>query len=147
VTKVTLVQEEEAGFEEVGEDNEEEVAESQKDSQSPKKKIESPFPGQKPEPPIREQGQVGLFAEPEKPKSQLPSPQRPAPRRKAEQQSLFGENPGQENSREQENESEAQSELGTENLNSEPLERRNTKNGMKNDDKSFNVGETIEFEL
>jgi topoisomerase IV subunit A len=149
VTKVTLVQDEEAGVGEAGEDNEDdEVAESEKDSQSPKKKVESPFPQQRPEPPVGDDGQVILFAPPEKPKNQLQNPQRPAPKRKAEQQSLFGESPQPESNREQKSESEAGDEIeqgsGSTSGETEALE---SKNGMKNDDKSFNVGETIEFEL
>jgi topoisomerase-4 subunit A len=148
VTRVTVVQDEEAGFEEAGEDNEEEVTESENDSQSPKKKIDSDFPQQRPEPPAGEDGQVDLFLENENRKLQ----QRPAPvpKVKAEQQSLFGQNPGQAESgtsqkseASQKGESEAHDEI------TEPgMGQQHEKDQKRDrDDKSFNVGETIEFEV
>ena len=109
-----------------------------------KKKIESSFPQQKPEPPVGEDGQVILFAEPEKPKHQ--PPQRPAPKRKvkAEQQNLFGENP-QENQSGQKKENE---EVESENLPDLGKKTQGDANeNVNNSGKSFNVGETIEFEL
>ena len=149
VTKVTLVQDDEPGYEEPGEENEEEVAESEKDSQSPKKKAEAIFPKQTPEPQVGEDGQAILFAEPEKPKHQLPP--RPAPKRKvkAEQQNLFGESPaGQESSQGPKGESEAEKDIdGDDSPDLGPSEARNGASDGKNDGKSFNVGETIEFEI
>lgn len=152
VTKVTLVQDEEAGPEEVDEEGAPEVAESEKDSQPPKKKIESAFPQQRPEPPVGEDGQVVLFEEREKQKQ--PLPQRPAPRAKvkAEQQSLFGEKaPGQqENNRHEKNESETQDEVKNINGNDDQQPKAipiAIGNQRPKDDKSFDVGETIEFEL
>ncbi|MEX2233694.1 MAG: DNA gyrase/topoisomerase IV subunit A [Cyclobacteriaceae bacterium] len=144
ITKVTLVQDDEPGYEEAGEDNEDEVAESQKDSQSPKKKIESAFPPQRPEPPVGEDGQVILFGEGEKPKHQ--SQPTPRPKIKAEQQNLFGESPArQENSR-QKKESETKSEI--EETDTPQVEQGvNNIRNPENEGKSFNVGETIEFEL
>jgi topoisomerase-4 subunit A len=147
VTRVTVVQDEEAGFEEAGEETEEEVAESEKDSQSPKKKIESDFPQQRREPPVGEDGQVDLFNENENPKPrqrQAPVPKGPGTKIKAEQQSLFGQNPGPpESEASQKSESEAQNEI-TESRMGQQHEK-----GEKRDEngKSFNVGETIEFKL
>jgi topoisomerase-4 subunit A len=159
VTRVTLVQDDEPGYQEAGEDAEEEVAESEDDSQSPKKKIGPSFPQQRPEPPVGEDGQVVLFAEPEK-KQKHPLAQSPAPNRKAfgakikvEQQNLFGESQprqeDQQNSPAQKNESKEKNEvekgdvipvLG-------PEKAENNDENVKNEGKSFNVGETIEFEL
>jgi topoisomerase-4 subunit A len=146
VTKVTLVQDDEPGYEEPGEDIDGEAAESDDDSRSPKKKVD--FPQQRPEPEVGEDGQAILFGEPEKPKHQLQ--QRPAPRRKVkvEQQSLFGEN--------QPGESEvAEKDAGEKGNEEEPKVNDQTEMGQsapagsnrKGDDRSFNVGETIEFEL
>lgn len=149
VNKVTLVQDDEPGYEEPGEDNEEEVAESEKDSQSQKKKIEASFPKQIPEPPVGEDGQAILFAGPEKPKHQLPS--RPAPKRKvkAEQQNLFGESPDRQESRPQKSESEGSESVEGNDvspvLGQEKTGDKNTR--VKNEGKSFNVGETIDFEI
>ena len=148
VTKVTLVQDDEPGYEEPGQDLEEEVAESD-DSQSPKKKIESSFPQQRPEPQVGEDGQAILFAEAERPKHQLQP--RPAPRAKvkAEQQNLFGESPqDQKSSNGQQSESETQSEVvenHSPNLGENGPKRDG--GGSENGGTSFNVGETIEFEL
>lgn len=149
VTKVTLVQDDEPGYEEPGEDDEE-AAESDTDSQSPKKKIGASFPEQTPEPQVDEDGQANLFREPEKPKHQLP--QRPAPKRKikVEQQDLFGQSqPDQKSGQNQQNEGEAAEEI-VQNSDFPTLGQEspeNDRNKSKGDDKSFNVGETIEFEL
>lgn len=149
VTKVNLVQDEEPAFEEASDEADEEATESD-DSQSSKKKIESAFPPQSPEPPVGEDGQAALFAEPEKPKHQLPQRPAPKPKIKVEQQNLFGQSPQHESSQRPENESEEeQSEI------SEPrpvpiLGQTGSKSDPgsgKDDDKSFNVGETIEFDI
>jgi hypothetical protein len=158
VTKVNLVQEDEAVLEDDGEDIDQEVAESEKDSQSPKKKAESPYWDQRPEPPVGEDGQVILFGETEKPKHQLP--QRPAPPKafgakvKAEQQNLFSEKkPAPEQSgQHQKNESKTEEKLAEDTSGEVSDEERekatlHRKEGANNDDKSFNVGETIEFEI
>ncbi len=142
VTKVTLVQDDEPGYEEPGEDADEEVTESEDDSQSPKKKID--FPQQRPEPPVGEDGQVILFAEPEKPKHQRAQRPAPKPKVKVEQQNLFGESqpPGQgEKNR-------GEIEKGKEEVkhDAEKAEEK-ANNKSSGDDRSFNVGETIEFEL
>ena len=152
VTKVALVQDDEPAYEEPGEENDDEVAESQDDSQSPKKKVESSFPRQIPEPQVGEDGQAILFGEPEKPKHQL-SP-RPAPKRKvqAEQQDLFGKSQNQQKSggeQKSEGENEGESQI-VEKAGNPELGQEMPENGQKdskNDGKSFNVGETIEFEL
>lgn len=149
VNKVTLVQDDEPGYEEPGDDNEEEVAESEKDSQSPKKKIEASFPKQIPDPPVGEDGQAVLFGEPEKQRQQ-PRP-RPAPKRKveAEQQNLFGESSAREQSQLQKNESEGPKPVEN-NHAASPLEQKEAveeNHGLKNGGKSFNVGETVDFEL
>jgi topoisomerase IV subunit A len=148
ITKVTLVQEEEEGFVEAGDDSEEEVTESQKDSQSPKKK--AGFPEQRPEPPVAEDGQVILFAEAEKPGGQsLPRP-RPAPKLKFQQQNLFAESQSRPQSgqeRKNENETEGEIEKADSPSFEDPEESVNAADKSKNDGKSFNVGETFEFEL
>jgi topoisomerase-4 subunit A len=144
VTRVTLVQDDEPGYEEPVEDDEE-ATEPETDSQSPKKKIESPFAKQIPEPEVEEDGQAILFAEKEKPKHQLPP--RPAPKRKVqpEQQSLFGQSPPETKSEHQKSESEGREE---EVVSEEELSDFSPKGDESNrDDKSFGVGETIEFDL
>ena len=140
VTKVTLVQDDEPGYEEPGENTDEEATEPDEDSQSPKKKID--FPQQTPEPPVEADGQVALFAVPEKPKH----PQRPAPkaRVKAEQQNLFGESQPPRQSEKNGEESEKTSGEGKD-AEEKPEIENNVKPGGS--DRSFNVGETIEFEL
>ena len=155
VTKVTLVQDDEPGYEEPGEGQDDEVTESQKDSQSPKKKIDAPFPPQRREGPVGEDGQAILFAEAEKPKHQLPPRQAPKPKAfgtkvKGEQQNLFGENPQHKESREQKSESETQNEAVVRSADFPDLGKQGPKSPaeeQKNEGTSFNVGETIEFEL
>ncbi len=145
VTRVTLEQDDEPGYEEpVDENDDEEVTEPETGSQSPKKKIESDFPKQTPEPEVEENGQAVLFAPPEKPKHQLPP--RPAPKRKVqpEQQSLFGQSPEKAKSSQQKNESEGEEKIVSNEL---PNEQPSGENDSKSNDKSFGVGETIEFEL
>jgi topoisomerase-4 subunit A len=148
VTKVNLVQDEEAGPD-GDEDHEEEVTEPDNDSQSPKKKAESPFAEQTPEPTVGEDGQVDLFREEPKPKQQAPQKPSPKQKDKAEQQSLFGEKSGaQQNSGVQKNEGEAKDQIaGSEKSghNSTPVITK--VEDQKRDDQSFNVGETVEFEL
>ena len=148
VTKVTLVQDEEPAYEEPGEEGEEEVTESEKDSQSPKKKVESPFPKQLPEPEVGEDGQAILFAEPEKPKHQLPSRPAPKPKIKAEQQNLFGQSPDRQKSGQ---EPKSEGDEGKLEQESVPVlgnsDQKKANDGQRNDGKSFNVGETIEFDL
>lgn len=153
VTKITLVEDEEAAPEVDGELNEFEVAESEKDSQSPKKKIESPYWEQRPELPVGEDGQVVLFGEPEKPKQQPPQQrQAPRPKLKAEQQNLFSEKKDEPVDQRQKSESEAKTEVGDQesgNVSDSKREKGPVQrgDGVNNDDKSFNVGETIEFEI
>lgn len=149
VTKVNLVQDEEPAFQEAGEDVDEEVTESQNDSQSPKKKIESNFPEQRPEPPVGEDGQVILFGEPEKPKHQLPQRPAPKPKVKAEQQNLFGQNPNPESGHGQKSESETQNEINEADSVPDLGQEipKDAGNSVKDDGKSFNVGETIEFDI
>jgi topoisomerase-4 subunit A len=148
VTKVTLVQDDEPEYEEPGEDGEEEVTESEKDSQSPKKKAESLYPRQIPEPQVGEDGQAILFSETEKPKHQLPPRPAPKPRVKAEQQNLFGQSPDQQKSS-QESKSGSEKEVAGEKV-VPVLGNVGSKTGKDEggkDGKSFNVGETIEFDL
>lgn len=155
VTKLTLVQDDEPGYEEPGEDQEEEVAESQKDSQSPKKKIGEPFPQPEQEAQVGEDGQAILFGEAEKPQQQTqpkpaPSHKNQGTKVKVEQQNLFGQNQEQEkDSRDPKSESETKIALAAPGtfpaLGTEDAKSREEK--PKNDGPSFNVGETIEFEL
>jgi topoisomerase-4 subunit A len=158
VSKVTLIQEEETGLEEGDEENELIEAAESEDSQSPKKKLE-------PEPTVEEDGQVSLFGEPEKPK--VPSHQQnqnqsqPRPKVQVEQQNLFGEKTAQSQSPSQnhdqsqsQNQNPAQS---SQNESSEEEEVAEPQSGTllqndvpakkDDDDKSFNVGETIEFKM
>ena len=150
VTRVTLVQDDEPGYEEAGEDTEE-VAESENDSQPPKKKIGAPLLRQSPEPPVGDDGQVILFAEAEKPKHQLHPRPAPKPKVKAEQQNLFGENPpaAENQSRRQKSEGDAQNEVENEQDSPDLGSKQgpNPPEKVENGGKSFNVGETIEFEL
>jgi topoisomerase-4 subunit A len=151
VTKVNLVQDEESGPEEGDEDNELEATESDKDSQSPKKKYETD-PNQ-----WLDQGdQASLFAVPEKPKYQLPPRPAPKPKIKAEQQNLFGtEQKSQQDQlqkseqSQQKEQSESEEEItpsGSETNDSWKVNNGNNKKD-DDDDKSFGVGETIEFDL
>ena len=153
VTKVMLVQDDEPEYEEPGDENEEEVAESNDDSQSPKKKVESPFAEQKPEPQVGEDGQAILFAQAEKPKQQLP--QRPPPKRRveAEQQNLFGQSQSkdpqksepQKNEQDQKNKNESEEQIEVKG--DEGKQSAENKGDSKDDGKSFDVGQTIEFDL
>jgi len=129
VTKVSLVEEAEVEEEEDTAANE--VTESDDDSQSPKKKVEPVQP--EPKTTVEDDGQVTLFAEPPKPKiqSHQQSQSQPKPKVKVEQQNLFG-------SKSESQQSESKKESEKEITNPE-------KNGT--DGKSFNVGETIEFDL
>jgi topoisomerase-4 subunit A len=150
VTKVSLVQDEETTPEDVAEDNDQEVTESEDDSQSPKKKVEASFPQQSPEPTVGEDGQVDLFREEPKPKHQLPPKPAQKAKVKAEQQNLFGEkksapeNSGlQKNASKTADEIKAEKEIAAKKLQDEGKEAK----PRKKDDRSFNVGETIEFDL
>lgn len=144
VTSVTLLQEEEPAYEEPGEDIEEQVAESEKDAQPPKKKI---WPSE-PQPPVEADGQVGLFRT-EKPKQPQPGRETPAIRAaekvKAEQQSLFGES--ESNFSKEKNGREAGEEKDQEITPGKKQGEVDQTGKGPGDDKSFNVGETIEFEL
>jgi topoisomerase-4 subunit A len=140
VTRVALVQDEEPAEEEIPE----EVIESDEEVQSPKKKVEEP--SFQPPTTIEEDGQVALFGGTPKPK--VPSHQQsqsPQKRKvKVEQQSLFGANPkqnqeSQSQSHPQKEESEA--EIGGNDTGDE-TKGKDLKGG-----KSFNVGETIEFDI
>lgn len=144
VTKVNLVQDEETGLEEGDEDNELiEATESEKDSQSPKKKGE-PDPNQW----LGDGEQATLFAAQEKPKAQIQPRPEPKPKIKVEQQNLFGGEASQSESGEEEKEkiNETQ-EADSETQKAESPQRPEPKPKVKGDDRSFNVGETIEFDL
>ena len=111
VTKVSLVQDEEAGPEEEVTDSDVEASETEKDSQSLKKKKSNSPAG--PKPVARKRGsQASLFAEPPKPQQQAQQkPSQPRPKVKAEQQSLFGESPQSEKSKDEKSEVEHPDEL------------------------------------
>lgn len=137
VTKVNLVQDEDTGLEEGDEGNELVDADSEKDSEPQKKKWETD-PAT-----IGEDGQVSLFAAPEKPKHQVQQKPEPKPKIKAEQQNLFGEKPqrGETKSGEEEEERlKKEAESGK-------LDVPSTPKDDKDHGKSFGVGETIEFDL
>ncbi len=136
VTKVSLVQDEDTGLEEGDEDNENvdstKVTESE-DSQSPKKKLET-SPSQW----LEEGEQAQLFAAPEKPKHQLPPKPEPKPKIKVEQQNLFG---GQQSENQKSNSEENEEEI-------KPADKpKRPEPKPKDNDKSFGVGDTIEFDL
>jgi topoisomerase IV subunit A len=138
VTKVNLVVDEETGLEEGDEDNDLVEATESEDSQSPKKKPETdPEPQNKW---LGEGDQASLFASQEKPKPVHPSRPEPKPKVKAEQQSLFG-SPEKANQKSGEQEDPKEKEIA----------RPEPKPKKKDDDgdggKSFNVGETIEFDI
>jgi topoisomerase IV subunit A len=142
VTKVSLVQDEEAGPEEETE-SDVEASETEKDSQALKKKEQQrqPDPTQwmeKGEPAssnLTEGKQANLFAEPPNPQRQArQKPNQPKPKVKAEQQSLFGENPQSEKNKE------AVDQLSDSLKLSEGLKPKET-------GREFGVGETIEFEI
>jgi topoisomerase-4 subunit A len=141
VTKVNLVQDEETGLEEGDEDNElVEATESEKDSQSPKKK-EEPGPNQW----LEDGEQAILFAAPEKPKQQSQPRPEPKPKIKAEQQNLFGGESKSQNPNESGEEGNGEEEeVGNE---TEKPQRPEPKPKPKDDDKSFGVGETIELDI
>ncbi len=136
VTKVALVQDEEPATEE---EVPEEVIESEEEIQSPKKKVEEA----KFQPPttIEEDGQVALFGGPPIPK--VPSHQQsqsPQKRKvKVEQQSLFGAVPKQ-SPESQPQKKESEKEVAG---NNDTDEKGKDPRGGK----SFNVGETIEFDI
>jgi topoisomerase IV subunit A len=119
ITKVSLVQDDEPPAEE--ESVTEEVTESDDDSQSPKKKIDPPTT-------IEEDGQVALFGE-IKPK--VPGEK---PKVKVEQQNLFGKD-----------ESQQKDKSSSEKEQQETEGKKEVKDDE--DDKSFNVGDTIEFDI
>jgi topoisomerase-4 subunit A len=151
VTKVNLVQDEETGLEEGDEDNElVEAAESEKDSQSPKKK-EEPGPNQW----LEDGEQAILFAAPEKPRQQSQPRPEPKPKVKVEQQNLFGGESKKPNQSQSQNESGEEEDSGEEEIDQgqeadneiQKPQRPEPKPKPKDDDKSFGVGETIEFDL
>jgi topoisomerase IV subunit A len=117
VTKANLVQDEESSQEGTDDDGDAEVTESEKDSQSPKKKLETSA--------VEEDGQVNLFGLPEKPKQSQQQKIQPKPKIKVEQQNLFGEKPSQK-------EREKSSEEEVDN---------------KPPGKSFSPGETVDLDL
>jgi topoisomerase IV subunit A len=130
VTKVTLVEDDEPASEE--EEATAEVTESDEDSQSPKKKVESAQP--EPKTAVEDDGQVTLFAETPKPQAE-PSHQSQGqkPKVKVEQQNLFGEQAQQR-----------------EKQSPEKSASKEDEEKVKGDDdkgKSFGVGDTIEFDL
>jgi topoisomerase IV subunit A len=135
ITKVSLLQDEEPAVED-DDAATEEVTESDDDSQSPKKKeVEPPTT-------IEEDGQVALFGEAPKPK--VPSHQQrtqPKPKVKAEQQSLFGASPQKENQQKSQTPPEEQK-----NESEEEVKGGESK-GKDKDSGTFNVGDTIEFDL
>jgi topoisomerase-4 subunit A len=141
VTKVNLVQDEETGLEEGDEDNDLiEAAESEKDSQSPKKKYETNPTEERNDPNqwLDRGEQAKLFAAPEKPKHQVQPRPAPKPKIKAEQQDLFGAEQKSQQSQPLQKNEESEEEIG-------PADDSTEKD--KGEDKSFGVGETIEFDI
>ena len=140
VTKATLVQDEETGLELGDEDNDLiEATETESGSQSQKKKWE-PDPAT-----IEDDGQVNLFAAPEKPKHQVQPRPEPKLKIKVEQQGLFGA---------EQKDQASQSQSQSQNQSQSPNESEEEINGAherkeppKDSGKSFGVGETIEFDV
>ncbi len=156
VHRITLVEDDEPEYEEAGE-GEEEVTESKKDSQSPKKKIGTSYSAPTPGPVADEDGQANLFPEARKPR-QPPVKKDPGGKTEVRQQSLFESKPedaGHKNySQENDSEKNRSEENRGEEANTQEITSRAEDSGAGsasekrgNDDKSFNVGETIEFEL
>jgi topoisomerase-4 subunit A len=135
ITKVNLVQDEETGLEEGDDENENvdssKVTESE-DSQSPKKKLET-GPNQW----LDEGEQAQLFAAPEKPKHQLPPKAEPKLKVKAEQQNLFGADQSQSEKSDSEEKT----------ITEQPEKKSRPAPKPKEGGKSFDVGETIEFDI
>jgi topoisomerase-4 subunit A len=143
VTKVNLVQDEETGLEEGDEENDLiEAAESEKDSQSPKKKYETSPTEERDDPTPTSRGdqgeQANLFAAPEKPKHQVQPRPAPKPKIKAEQQDLFGAEQKSQQSQPLQKNEKSEEEI-------DPTDESTAKD--KGEDKSFGVGETIEFDI
>lgn len=143
VTKVSLVQQEDDSGTGEGEDNETAAVTESEDAQSPKKKL-----GTEPEPAVEEDGQVSLFGAPKID----PSLQQSQPRQKVqvEQQSLFGAAPSQsQNPSQSQPQSPKQSPSPSQKA--QPSESESDgeegKKEVKPDDKSFGVGDTIEFDV
>ncbi|RAW01272.1 DNA gyrase/topoisomerase IV subunit A [Pseudochryseolinea flava] len=131
VSKVNLIQEEEAAPEEAEAENAE--AEVAEEDQSPKKKLEtSPQPTA-----VEEDGQVSLFGEPKKPDPrQAASHQQksqPVQKSQVEQQNLFGQSQAEKQSQSP-NQTKSESEK-------EEVSERDV------DDKLINPGETFEFKI
>lgn len=145
VTKVSLVGDEDTGLEDGDEDNELVEATESEDSQSPKKKFEvDPAT-------LEEDGQVNLFAVPEKPKHQVQPKPEPRLKVKAEQQNLFGkpeQKSSQPNQNQRENESEEEKEIADQQTETPQADTPGAQPGSNDpDDRSFNVGDTIEFNI
>ncbi len=136
VTKVSLVQDEEP----VGaaDESEDEVTDTEEDVQSPKKKVDEPT--FQPPTAVGDDGQVELFGGAPKPKAQGQQSQHAKPKVKVEQQSLFG--PLQK-SQESQNREQPEKEKNNE----KEITPEKTGESSKNGGKSFNVGETIEFDI
>ncbi len=129
VSKVALVQDDEPEYEGPEADGEEEATESTTDSQSSKKKIGASRPEESPAPSVDEDGQANLFPEAQKPGEEKSQKSKG----KAEQQSLF---------------SEATLSGQVESEKSEDKQKEVAQGSSdQGNDKSFNVGETIEFKL
>ncbi len=152
VSKAVLVQDEETGLEEGDEENDLiEATETESGSQSQKKKWETD-----PET-IEDDGQVNLFAVPEKPK--LPTgrdQQRPEPKLKVkvEQQALFGAEQKRDETNlsqsqlQNQKQSQSPNQNQSESEGEEALEDNGSGDEPKKDNgKSFGVGETIEFDI
>src|SRR5688572_11858522 len=142
VTKVSLMEDEEAGPEEPDAEADDEATDSEKDSQSSKKK-EQPTeqiqrnPSEAPD----QKQQQSLFAEAPKPPAQAqPKESQPKPKVKAEQQSLFGESPQREKEK---NEVKPPQNVD---LKGKGMDKTDGK-GDKEGGKEFGVGDTIEFEI
>lgn len=148
VTKVTLVQDEEAGPEEHESDSDEEASETEKDSQSPKKKEQpleeqpSPWQGETQQQATNQQQpakaeQASLFGEAPKTQQQnQPKANQPKAKVKVEQPSLFGESPENEKSKE----------AISAKKEADPAKSQEIGND-KQSGKEFGVGETIELEI
>jgi topoisomerase-4 subunit A len=145
VTKVNLVQEEDAGPDESGGDDEViEAAETEKGSQSPKKKEQQEQEWNDPNQWLEDGEQANLFEEAPKPNQQAQQKASQKPKVQAEQQSLFGES--QQSQPKEKSEKTIKDE---ESKTSPESEKTNDfpKSGKDESGKEFGVGETIDLEL
>jgi len=154
VSKVSLLEDQEETGPERGDDDGADVAADKNTTDSDrikKKSHETPDPNQW----IEEGDQARLFAEPEKPKHQVQQKSQPRPKVKVEQQNLFDESQKSQSGSEVGEEKEVD-DVGAEQhdslegnkvTSSDSAVMDDVRPDDKPSDKSFGVGETIEFDI